>query len=124
MDIIQRLRNLKPPATHRCSNERIAFADGHEAAIKQVIEVLKNADADLYDSIQVWSEDVPRYDKNYGDQRLCLCGCPYERHFDSYEDMAPVGCKYCFDDGDGSHGEGSCSGFKQAPEEGDDNAPE
>lgn len=23
------------------------------------------------------------------------CAHPYHRHFDSYEDMAPVGCKYC-----------------------------
>lgn len=23
------------------------------------------------------------------------CKHPYHRHFDSYEDMAPVGCKYC-----------------------------
>ena len=25
----------------------------------------------------------------------CKCGHAYERHFDSYEDMYPVGCKYC-----------------------------
>lgn len=35
------------------------------------------------------------YDPSYGDQRLCLCGHTYERHFDGYEDGAPVGCKYC-----------------------------
>ncbi len=26
---------------------------------------------------------------------VCACGHPYHRHFDSYEDMRPVGCKYC-----------------------------
>ena len=31
----------------------------------------------------------------YGDEKLCKCGHPYHRHFDSYEGMAPVGCKYC-----------------------------
>lgn len=28
-------------------------------------------------------------------QASCKCSHPYERHFDSYEDMLPVGCKYC-----------------------------
>lgn len=29
---------------------------------------------------------------------LCVCGHPYNRHFDSYDDDAPVGCKYCYCD--------------------------
>ena len=36
-----------------------------------------------------------KYDPNYGDNRMCVCGHPYYRHFDSYENMEPVGCKYC-----------------------------
>jgi len=35
------------------------------------------------------------YNPNYGDDRKCKCGHPYYRHFDSYENMEPVGCKYC-----------------------------
>jgi len=35
------------------------------------------------------------YDPNFGDDRLCQCGHEYYRHFDSYEKMSPVGCKYC-----------------------------
>lgn len=35
------------------------------------------------------------YNPNYGDNRLCKCGHTYERHFDSYDNMYPVGCKYC-----------------------------
>ena len=35
------------------------------------------------------------YNPNYGDERLCKCGHSYYRHFDTYENMAPVGCKYC-----------------------------
>lgn len=35
------------------------------------------------------------YNPNYGDDRVCVCGHSYYRHFDSYEDMEPVGCKYC-----------------------------
>lgn len=36
-----------------------------------------------------------RYNPNYGDNRMCVCGHPYHRHFDSYENMEAVGCKYC-----------------------------
>lgn len=35
------------------------------------------------------------YNKNYGDERICKCGHMYYRHFDPYEDMRNVGCKYC-----------------------------
>ena len=35
------------------------------------------------------------YNPKYGDQRTCECGHPYERHFDSYENYRPIGCKYC-----------------------------
>jgi hypothetical protein len=35
------------------------------------------------------------YNPDYGDDRLCQCDHPYHRHFDSYENMIPVGCKYC-----------------------------
>ena len=35
------------------------------------------------------------YNPKYGDDRMCICGHPYYRHFDTYEDMYPVGCKYC-----------------------------
>jgi hypothetical protein len=35
------------------------------------------------------------YKPDYGDDKVCQCGHPYYRHFDSYEHMAPIGCKYC-----------------------------
>lgn len=35
------------------------------------------------------------YNPNYGDDRICECGHSYDRHFDSYENMLAVGCKYC-----------------------------
>ena len=35
------------------------------------------------------------YNPEYGDDRLCTCGHPYYRHFDTYEQMDPIGCKYC-----------------------------
>lgn len=46
---------------------------------------------------------VPEWDSKYDQQKKCVCGHAYERHFDSHEDMAPVGCKYCGSD---------CSGFR------------
>ena len=35
------------------------------------------------------------YNPRYGNDRLCVCGHPYYRHFDTYDDMEDVGCKYC-----------------------------
>jgi hypothetical protein len=35
------------------------------------------------------------YNPVYGDDRICICGHPYHRHFDSFENMKNVGCKYC-----------------------------
>lgn len=35
------------------------------------------------------------YNPDYGDDKLCKCGHSYYRHFDSYENTSPVGCKYC-----------------------------
>jgi len=36
-----------------------------------------------------------KYNPKFGDDKVCECGHPYYRHFDSYEQMDPVGCKYC-----------------------------
>lgn len=36
-----------------------------------------------------------QYNPAYGDDRVCACGHEYYRHFDTYDDMYPVGCKYC-----------------------------
>ena len=38
---------------------------------------------------------VREYNPEFGDDRKCQCGHAYYRHFDTYEDMADVGCKYC-----------------------------
>lgn len=35
------------------------------------------------------------YNPDYGDDKMCECGHPYYRHFDTYDDMYPCGCKYC-----------------------------
>jgi hypothetical protein len=38
---------------------------------------------------------IKMYNRIYGDDRICQCGHKYYRHFDSYNDMSPCGCKYC-----------------------------
>ena len=38
---------------------------------------------------------LKEYNPNYGDDKICECGHSYYRHFDSYDGMSPVGCKYC-----------------------------
>jgi hypothetical protein len=45
----------------------------------------------LTDSRGVWD---PKHDQDVACARFG-CGHPYERHFDSYASMEPVGCKYC-----------------------------
>jgi hypothetical protein len=45
--------------------------------------------------IEVIQKVIIEYNPNYGDDRICECGHPYYRHFDTYENMEPVGCKYC-----------------------------
>ena len=47
-----------------------------------------------------------RYNPKYGDNRLCKCGHSYARHFDSWDNMDPIGCKYC-----------GCTRFTQAKED-------
>lgn len=36
-----------------------------------------------------------RYNPEYGDDRVCVCGHSYYRHFDSWENMSTSCCKYC-----------------------------
>lgn len=36
-----------------------------------------------------------KYNPNYGDGRICVCGHKYYRHFDTYDQMEACGCKYC-----------------------------
>ena len=35
-----------------------------------------------------------KYNPKYGDDRECVCGHPYWKHF-HYDDMNPIQCKYC-----------------------------
>lgn len=59
---------------------------------KKLIAAVREAIASPY-LLRVRTEKVwnPAYDQ----EARCTCGHAYERHFDSYDDMANVGCKYC-----------------------------
>jgi hypothetical protein len=42
------------------------------------------------------TEQINRsWNPEHDQQAKCTCSHAYERHFDSYEDMYPIGCKYC-----------------------------
>ena len=56
-------------------------------------DIPKDDDAPYYYNHNISVDE--KYNPNYGDNRECECGHPYYRHFDSYEDMWAVGCKYC-----------------------------
>lgn len=69
---------------------------------------------ELIDSIrshQGWVGEEPEYDPDFGDDKQCKCGHIYYRHFDTYDGMSPVGCKYCFHGDD--YSENSCAGFQE-----------
>ncbi len=38
---------------------------------------------------------ISKFNPNYDQTAECVCGHPYNRHFDSWENNDPVGCKYC-----------------------------
>ncbi len=35
------------------------------------------------------------HNPNFNQDATCRCGHKYYRHFDTYEGMRPIGCKYC-----------------------------
>jgi hypothetical protein len=45
--------------------------------------------------VELVTTEIRRHNPEYGDDRTCVCGHSYYRHFDTYDGMAAVGCKYC-----------------------------
>jgi hypothetical protein len=71
-------------------------ADEYVATTAVKITTIDQSEDSPYLTSLVKVEGIRRqYNPKYGDDKLCQCGHSYYRHFDSYEDMAPVGCKYC-----------------------------
>lgn len=54
-----------------------------------------------------------QYDESFGDNKLCECGHPYYRHFDTYDNMSAIGCKYCSSYSDKHVVEQYCPYFKE-----------
>lgn len=69
-----------------------------------VEEAMKEADSPY--NLKFAVRELRMYRPDYGDNRICWCGHPYYRHFDTYDDMSHVGCKYC-----------GCSNFKEESKE-------
>ena len=64
--------------------------------LKSLIEDYERGEFDVKEApYLIEHEMVMKYNPDYGDGRICECGHPYHRHFDSYEDMEAIGCKYC-----------------------------
>jgi hypothetical protein len=72
-----------------------------DAVVEEFIKAVKAGQGAAFDFEMLalaLTDPTPRYDAQHGDDVLCgnpTCGHPYYRHFDTYEDMSAVGCKYC-----------------------------
>lgn len=49
----------------------------------------------LQKNIDALTDSIPKYNESFGDNIVCKCGHVYHRHFDTYDDMNFVSCKYC-----------------------------
>lgn len=72
--------------------DKIYDDNGNEIISEEVI----GSDESVYLEVtRTVKYTTKKYNPKYGDNRLCVCGHEYYRHFDSWEDMYPCGCKYC-----------------------------
>lgn len=79
--------------------------DAYDALIEGVIDdAFEDPVLDVLDCFTDWCPNPELnldkyhknlYDPNFGDHKTCECGHEYYRHYDTYEDMEHVGCKYC-----------------------------
>lgn len=72
--------------------DKIYDDNGNEIISEEVIGSDKSAYLEVTRTVKYTTK---KYNPKYGDNRLCVCGHEYYRHFDSWEDMYPCGCKYC-----------------------------
>lgn len=93
-------------AVERILPVRILATDGE---MNKIVDMtIKHYEQEAVLAYKISTEYILRYAKNpektdvstvyspgYGDDNICTCGHPYYRHFDTYEDMRNIGCKYC-----------------------------
>jgi hypothetical protein len=84
--IIKQLRSEADMAEHR-STYRI-----NPNTLRQAADLLMTLDDSV---VNVPWNKRPEYDPMMDGTILCVCGHEYRRHFDTYDNMRPVGCKYC-----------------------------
>ena len=69
-----------------------------EHLLSKFYSIIKDFESTLSDTDKPYIEELNvrmRYNPKFGDDRKCICGHSYARHFDSYDNMEPCGCKYC-----------------------------
>lgn len=94
------------------------FEDNLDSLTKLVKDMINESLSEQDSDSRTVYDNTELYDSSVGDDTLCLCGHTYYRHFDPYENMDPVGCKYCtyYTQGKIMHGDHYCSGFKKKEE--------
>lgn len=70
--------------------EIIAKHEAEQLTIHNVVNCVERPYLEI-----VTVETEKKYNPNFGDDKKCKCGHSYYRHFDSYEQMEAIGCKYC-----------------------------
>lgn len=82
---------------------------GYQEGLHRMLELWKeqtlNTDEPIVDEPYITKLKISverEWNTNFNQDAICECGHSYYRHFDTYEDMDNVGCKYC-----------SCNDFKE-----------
>lgn len=73
--------------------DAIAFIAEIIRIIKKGMKEMKEEKPYIIETITIIQKK--KYNPNYGDNRICVCGHTYYRHFDPWNDMEAVGCKKC-----------------------------
>lgn len=77
------------------SNQIFLFAIVNQAIRRNELLFLIARIHEIEDHWEVTYTGLGVWDKNADQEALCKCGHTYHRHFDTYDDMRDIGCKYC-----------------------------
>lgn len=94
-----RVKNILKEVSINLGRLGCTRAKGDWSKVDQIIrQVFKDVDIEI--NVYTLENEMdqfcwPMYWNRYGDDKKCVCGHSYYRHFDTYEQMYPIGCKYC-----------------------------
>ena len=91
--LIDAIHGLTPTPEARAAFEKYNLPKYERLA--DVLLSLRGTTEDVGNRV-TW--DAPTFDPKHDSEARCArerCGHTYYRHFDTHDDMAPVGCKYC-----------------------------